>query len=85
MFRRKTKNQSDFSEFIEQRTRLWHSKVVYAFNLDHEHFYSKNEVLNHDIDPRCKVCGLLLSEYRTMKKFEKWESPIDFKGEQNAG
>lgn len=85
MFSQKTKNKADFSEFIEQQTRLIHSKVVYALNLEHEHFYNKHEVLNRDTDPRCKVCGMLLSEYRAMKKFEKWESPIVIEGEQNAG
>lgn len=85
MFSRKIKNKTDFSGVIKQQVRLFHSKAVYALNLEHEHFYSNNEVLNRNIDPRCKVCGLLLSEYRTMKTFEKWESPIVFKGEQNAG
>lgn len=81
MINRKSKEQSNFSEFIEQKTRLFHSKVVYALRREHEHFYSKNEVLNRRIDPRCMVCGILLSEYRTMKRFEQWNSPIDFKGE----
>ena len=55
MFSRKEKEQSNFSEFIEQKTRLFHSKVVYALHREHEHFYSKSEVLNRGIDPRCKV------------------------------
>ena len=85
MFSRKDKEQSNFSEFIEQKTRLFHSKVVYALHREHEHFYSKSEVLNRDIDPRCKVCGMLLSEYRTMKRFEKLNSPIEFNDDRQAG
>ena len=85
MFTRKDKEQSNFSEFIEQKTRLFHSKVVYALHREHEHFYSKSEVLNRDIDPRCKVCGMLLSEYRTMKRFEKFNSPIEFNDDRQAG
>ena len=85
MFSRKSKEQSNFSEFIEQKTRLFHSKVVYALHREHEHFYSKSEVLNRDIDPRCKVCGMLLSEYRTMKRFEKLNSPIEFNDDRQAG
>lgn len=85
MFSRKEKEQSNFSEFIEQKTRLFHSKVVYALHREHEHFYSKSEVLNRDIDPRCKVCGMLLSEYRTMKRFEKLNSPIEFNDDRQAG
>ena len=84
MFSRKDKEQSNFSEFIEQKTRLFHSKVVYALHREHEHFYSKSEVLNRDIDPRCKVCGMLLSEYRTMKRFEKLNSPIEFNDDRQA-
>ena len=85
MFNRKPKDQSNFSEFIEQKTRLFHSKVVYALHREHEHFYSKSEVLNRDIDPRCKVCGMLLSEYRTMKRFEKLNAPIEFNDDRQAG
>ena len=85
MFSRKEKEQSNFSEFIEQKTKLFHSKVIYALHREHEHFYSKSEVLSRDIDPRCKVCGMLLSEYRTMKRFEKLNSPIEFKDDRQAG
>lgn len=81
MFNRKSKVQSNFSEFIEQKTRLFHSKVFYALRREHEHFYSKNEVLNRHVDPRCMICGILLSEYRTMKRFEQWNSPMDINGE----
>ncbi len=84
MFSRKTKEQSNFSEFIEQKTRLFHSKVVYALHREHEHYYSKNEVLNRDTDPRCKVCGMLLSEFRTTKRFEKLNGPIEFKEDRQA-
>jgi hypothetical protein len=85
MFSRKSKEQSNFSEFIEQKTRLFHSKVVYALNREHEHYYSKNEVLNRSIDPRCKVCGMLLSEFRTTKRFEKLKGPIEFNEDRMAG
>ena len=81
MFNHKLKEQSNYSEFIVQKTRLFHSKIVYRLRGECAHFYSKNEVLNRHIDPRCMVCGILLSEYRTMKRFEQWNSPIDFKGE----
>ena len=77
MFSRKPKEQSHFSEFIEQKTKLFHSKVVHALHREHEHYFSKNDVINRDIDPRCKVCGMLLSEFRTMKRFEKLNGPID--------
>ncbi len=72
MFSRKNqKEQSNFSEIIQQKTRLFHSKVMYALYREHEHYFSKGDVLNSGIGTRCKVCGILLSEYRTQKKFEK--------------
>ncbi len=76
MFGRNKRDNSNFSEFIEQKSRLFHAKVVYAFNRDHEHYYSKQEVLNPNIDPRCKICGMLLSEYRTQKRFEQLNAPV---------
>ncbi|MFW2440118.1 MAG: hypothetical protein ACN4GR_12175 [Arenicellales bacterium] len=77
MFRRKdNKEQSNFSEFIEKKTRLFHSKVVYALHGEHEHYFSKRDVLNANMDTRCKVCGIRLSEYRTRKKFEKMKVAV---------
>lgn len=77
MFNRsKNEEQSNFSEFVEQKTRLLQSKVVYALHGNHEHYFSKRDVLNSHKDPRCKVCGILLSEYRTQKRFEKMNSPL---------
>jgi len=69
--RKKQKEQSNFSEYIEQKTRLFHSKVLYVLYREHEHYFSKRDVLKSVIGTRCKVCGILLSEYRTQKKFEK--------------
>ena len=85
MFGRRTKEQSNFSEFVEHKTRLFRSKVVYALQREHEHYYSKSEVSNRSIDPRCKVCGILLSEFRTSKKFEEYNSPIILSTEANSG
>ena len=69
--RKKQKEQSNFSEFIQQKTRLFHSKVQHAFYREHEHYFSKRDVQNSGISTRCKVCGILLSEFRTQQKFEK--------------
>ena len=86
MFSRKeNKEQSNFSEFIEQKTRLFHSKVVYALHGEHEHYFSKRDVLNANIDTRCKVCGVLLSEYRIQKRFEKINTPILLDENRKAG
>ncbi|GMT39512.1 MAG: hypothetical protein IEMM0001_0247 [bacterium] len=73
---KKNREQSNFGEFIEQKTRMFHSKVVYALNRKHKHFFSKRDVLNGNIDTRCKVCGILLSEYRAQKRFEEMNTLI---------
>jgi len=83
--RKKNREQSSFSEFVEQKTRLFQSKVVYALNGNHEHYFSKKDVLNGNIDTRCKVCGILLSEYRTGKRFEKMNAPVLLDERNNAG
>ena len=85
---RKTREQSNFSEsseFIEQKSKLFHSKVVYALHREHEHYFNKSEVVNSAIDPRCMVCGILLSEFRTTKRFEKLNAPIVLNEDRNAG
>ena len=82
--RKKNREQSSFSEFVEQKTRLFQSKVVYALNGNHEHYFSKKDVLNGNIDTRCKVCGILLSEYRTQKRFEKMNSPVLLDGKKKV-
>jgi hypothetical protein len=83
--RKKNREQSNFSEFIEQKTRLFHSKVVYALHGEHEHYFSKRDVLRSNFGTRCKVCGILLSEYRTQKRFEKMNTPVLLAGEKKAG
>ena len=82
--RKKNTEQSNFSEFIEQKTRLLHSKVVYALNMEHEHYFSKRDVLNSGDGARCKVCGMLLSEYRTQKRFENMNTPVLLDAKKNA-
>lgn len=69
--RNNQKEQSNFSEIIQQKTRLFHSKVLHAFYREHEHYFSKRDVLNSGIGTRCKVCGILLTEFRIQQKFEK--------------
>ena len=86
MFNRKKNGEtSNFSEFIEQKTRLFHSKVVHALHRKHEHYFSKVDVLNGDIDTRCKVCGIRLSQYRIQKRFEKMNAPVLLDGKKNTG
>ena len=85
MFGRRSYEQNSFSKFVGHKTRLIRSKAVYALHREHKHYFSKSEVFNRNIDPRCKVCGILLSEFRTSKKFEEFNSPIVLSTEVNSG
>ena len=67
MFGRKGQDQSSFSEYVEKKTRLLRSKVDYMLQGEHIHYYSKSQIKG---DPRCKVCGLRLSELKTQRKFQ---------------
>jgi len=61
MFNHKLKEQSNYSEFIVQKTRLFHSKIVYRLRGECEHFYSKNEVLNRECRPAFQISTALSS------------------------
>ena len=70
MFRRKDNEQSSISGYVEKKTRIFKSKVDFALHGEHVHYFNKKETLNKATDPECKVCGVLLSEYKTQKKLE---------------
>jgi len=84
VFGRRTYEQDSFSKFLVHKTRLIRSKAFYALHCDHKHYFSKSEVFDRNIDPRCKVCGILLSEFRASKKFEEHNSPIILSAEVNS-
>ena len=70
MFSRKSKGQSEFIEFIDKTIRLFYSKVMYGFYREHEHYFSKSDVLNSNTNTRCKVCGIRMSDYRLKEKLK---------------
>ena len=84
MFGRRTYEQYSFSKFVEHKTRLIRSKAVYALHREHKHYFSKSEVFNPNIDARCKVCGILLSEFRVIRQTEEYNSPIVLNTEVNT-
>ena len=71
MFSCKSKGQSEFIEFIDKTIRLIYSKVMNAFYREHEHYFSKWDVLNSNTDTRCKVCGIRMSDYRVKEKLKR--------------
>ncbi len=76
MFRRKDNESSSISMFVEKKTRMLKSKVDFALHGQHKHYFSKQESLDPEIDPACKVCGMLLSDLKVQKKFEALQNEI---------
>ncbi len=60
------------SQLIKQKNRIIRSKIMYALHGQHKHYYSKQDVLSQKENARCKVCNMLLSEYRVQKRIENW-------------
>lgn len=79
MFGHSNKETTTVSEYIEKKSRLiqkkkkiFRSKINYALHGEHRHYFSKQEVLTLDKNARCKVCGMLLSEFRVQHRIENW-------------
>ena len=79
MFGRNNNETTTVSEYIEKKSRqiqkkkkFIRSKINYALSGDHKHYYSKQDVLANNENARCKVCGMLLSEFRVQKRIDNW-------------
>lgn len=91
--RTKQKEQRKFSQLINRKAKLLSSKVAYVLHNEHEHYFSKEEVLQFNnrkslksgIDPRCKVCGLRLSDYRNKIRYDTMEFPALKDADENKG
>lgn len=70
MFRRKDNDQSTVSMIVVKKTRMLKAKVDYVLHGQHKHYFSKKESLDSEVDPACKICGMLLSDLKVEKKFE---------------
>jgi len=76
MFRRKDNDQSTVSLFVEKKTRMFKSKIDFVLKGQHRHYFSKREAKDPNIDPACKICGMLLSDFKVEKKFEALNKEI---------
>ena len=93
LWKTKEKEQRKFSQLINRKAKLLGSKVAYALHNEHEHYYSKEEVLlfkneeslKSGIDPRCKVCGLRLSDYRNKIRYDTMEFAALKDADENNG
>ena len=79
MFGRTKKDSVSMSEYFEKKSRqikknktLFRSKIEYALRGEHQHYFNKQEVLALNQNARCKICGMLLSEFRLQQKMANW-------------
>ena len=79
MFGRKDNELSTISEYLgkkskqlKKKNQLALAKVEQAFRGKHQHYFSKQDVQENNENARCKVCKMLLSEFRVQKKMENW-------------
>ena len=70
MFGRSNQDFSTVSDFIEKKSKslqnkkdIFFSRVEQVLHGEHEHQFSKKDAMNMDKNARCKVCGMLLSEF----------------------
>ena len=83
----KNHQKSGLMRRIKKKKKLLTSRVSYALQTEHEHYFDKDEVEeyrnrhtnNSRIDPCCKICGITLTEYRNHVRFDTLEIPI-YKG-----
>lgn len=95
MLNRIKKNKDkNFFLSIKDKKKIFKSKVNHALYTEHEHFFSKKEVLDFRqkkklniinksskfiADPKCVICGLGLTEYQAHIRYETMEIP-SYKG-----
>jgi len=76
------------SKLIQKKNKIFRSKVNHAFRGEHRHYFSKKDLASQKQNARCKVCGILLSEFRVQRRFENWTThlkPIHNTQQQMAG
>ncbi len=83
MFGRKNNELSTVSEYIDKKSRLilkkkeiFRAKMDYALHGEHQHYFSKQDVYSRNQNARCKICGMLLSEFKVEKRIENLASHL---------
>lgn len=64
-----TEQSSSLTQRVGKKAKIFRSKVDCALRGDHRHYFSKADLNNPAAIPRCKVCGMLLSEYKVERKY----------------
>jgi len=75
MFGRTSDEYSTISEFFEKKSKqlikkkaILFSKVDQALHGEHEHYFSKRDVKAKSKTARCRICGILLSDFKVQQK-----------------
>ena len=70
LFAKSTNEQSSsLSQRVGKKAKMFRSKMDYALRGNHRHYFSKADLNNPAATPRCKVCGMLLSEFKVERKY----------------
>lgn len=80
---RKKQEESILIPPLKRKKKLFKSKIDYALHTNHMHYFTKKEVLDYRkskssksiIEPRCVLCGLRLTQYRTQIQYETMDLP----------
>lgn len=64
-----TEQSSSLTQRVGKKAKIFRSMVDYALRGDHRHYFSKEDLKNPAATPRCKVCGMLLTEFKVERKY----------------
>ena len=79
LFGKSSSEQSSISQLVGKKAKIFRSKVDYALRGEHRHYFSKADIYNPAAIPRCKVCGMLLSEFKVERKYAALHEEIKTK------
>ena len=89
-FRSEIKSRSTTSvvEIVSRKEKLDQAQLDEQTNGEHRHYFSKREVASPGIDPKCKVCGITLSELtfqrRSKASVERFRAASDRAGKRQT-
>ena len=69
LFGKSVTEQSSLSQHVVKKAKMFRSRLNYALHGEHRHYFSKADLSNPAATPRCKVCGMLLSEFKVERKY----------------
>jgi len=77
--KRDTEQSSSMTQRVGKKAKMFRSKLDYALRGNHRHYFSKADLSDPSATPRCKVCGMLLSEFKVERKYAELHEKIQKK------